>query len=140
MEAVASWIVGLLMLTLPIEWTAATPATCRDVPVAQAPTKTMTQECMATFARGESQLTVIVWTPQVARDGGPMASAENRKGKLLGKDVVVSRTSHFMGKPQEVLVTALTLEEPRAHVLIHAKNTSAKDFQAVLDRVKLAKK
>ena len=139
MEAVASWIVGILMLTLPIEWTAATPAACRDVPVAQAPTKTMTRECSATFARGESQLTVTVWMPLVARDGGPMASAENLKGKLLGKDVVVSRTSHFMGRPQEVLVTALTLENPRAHVLIHAKKTSVQDFQAVLDRVKLAK-
>lgn len=139
MEALASWIVGILMLTLPVEWAAPTPPACRDVPVIHAPPGTKTQECSATFARGDSQLTVIVWKPVVARDGGPMASVEEQKAKLLGKDVIVRRTSQFMGVPQEVLVTSLALESPPAQILIYAKKTSAKDFQAVLDRVKLAK-
>jgi len=139
MEALASWIVGILVLALPADWIAATPAACREVSVVHGPPGANTQECSATFSRAGAELTVIVWKPMVARDGGPMASVEDQKGRLLGQDVIVRRTSQFMGTHQEVLATALALQNPKAHILIYAKKTSAKDFQAVLDRISLAK-
>ena len=57
--------------------------------------------------------------------------------ELLGQDVMVSRTSQFMGSAQEVLVTSAELPKAGAHVLIYAKNTSPEDFQAALDGVSL---
>ncbi|MFT3810732.1 MAG: hypothetical protein QM698_12505 [Micropepsaceae bacterium] len=138
MEAIGSIIVGILMLVLPQGWVAATPAKCEQVPVLHGPPGATSEECRATYARGEAELTVIVWRPVVPRDGGPMVSVEDSKGKLLGQDVMVSRTSQFMGFEQEVLVTSVELPKAGAHVLIYASNTSLEDFQAVLDGVSLA--
>ncbi len=137
MESISAWIVGILMLTLPQGWTETKPAACEQVAVVQGPPNTTSEECIATYTRGESELTVIVWKPVVPRDGGPMVSVEDFKGKLLGQDVMVSRTSQFMGSAQEVLVTSAELPKAGAHVLIYAKNTSPEDFQAALDGVSL---
>lgn len=137
MEAVGSFIVGILMLVLPQGWVEAKPAACTQVAVVQGPPGTTSEECSATYTRGESELTVIVWRPVVPRDGGPMVSVEDSKGKLLGQDVMVSRTSQFMGSEQEVLVTSAELPKAGAHVLIYARNTTPEDFQAVLDGVNL---
>jgi hypothetical protein len=139
MEALSSWIVGILMLTLPAGWLPASPATCREVAVLHGPPGTTAEECGATFSRGAAELTVIVWRPGAPRAGGAMVPAETRKGRLLGTDVTVNRTAQFMGTQQEVLATALTLEDPRAQILVYARKTSAADFQAILDRVSLAK-
>lgn len=138
MEAMASWIVGVLMLMLPPQWTQ-TATTCEQVNVLQSPDGATTEECRGVWSDGAAELTVIVWRPVVARDGGPMESVEDVKGRLLGKDVLVSRTSQFMGTQQEVLVTSLTLTEPEAHILIYAKGVSPETFQAILDGVSLAK-
>jgi hypothetical protein len=138
METMTSWIVGILMLALPSSWTAATPAACQQVSVEGAAPGTMSEECSAVFTNGSAELTVIVWQPVVARDGGPMVSVEDSKGRLLGKDVVVSRTSAFMGLEQEVLTTSLELMKPQAQILIYAKNMSPEDFQHALDGVSLA--
>ena len=138
METMTSWIVGILMLALPSGWTASTPAVCQEVSVIDGPPGTMTEECSAVFTDGSAQLTVIVWRPVVARDGGPMVSVEDGKGRLLGKDVVVSRTSAFIGQEQEVLTTSLELQTPQAQILIYARNLSDVDFQHALDGVSLA--
>jgi hypothetical protein len=136
MEAVTAWILGILMLALPADWTQ-TATTCAEVAVIDGPPGEMTQECSATWTKGAAELTVIVWTPVVARDGGPMESVEDEKGKLLGKDVLVSRTKIFMGTEQEVLVTSLELTEPKAQILVFAKGTTPEEFQALLDQISL---
>lgn len=136
MEAVTAWILGILMLALPADWSQ-TATTCAEVAVIDGPPGEMTQECSATWTKGAAELTVIVWTPVVARDGGPMESVEDEKGKLLGKDVLVSRTKIFMGTAQEVLVTSLELAEPKAQILVYAKGTTPEEFQALLDQISL---
>lgn len=136
MEALTSWLVGVLMLMLPPQWTQSSTG-CDQVPVINGAAGATTEECKAVWTKDGAELTVIVWRPVVARDGGPMESVEDAKGRLLGKDVVVSRTSSFMGVAQEVLVTSVTLTTPEAHVLIYAKGVSDQDFQAILDGVSL---
>jgi hypothetical protein len=136
MEAVTAWILGILMLALPADWSQ-TATTCAEVAVIDGPPGEMTQECSATWTKGAAELTVIVWSPVVARDGGPMESVEDEKGKLLGKDVLVSRTKTFMGTEQEVLVTSLELTEPKAQILVYAKGTTPEEFQALLDQISL---
>ena len=138
MEAITSWIVGILMLALPTGWTQ-TSSKCEEVTVVQGAPDQKTEECSAQWSKGEAQLTVFIWKPVVARDGGPMESVEDNKGKLLGKDVLVSRTSTFMGTAQEVLVTSLELTEPKAQILVYAKGTSPEEFQSILDGVSLGK-
>ena len=138
MEAITSWIVGILMLALPAGWTQ-TSTKCEEVSVIHGAADQKTEECTAQWTKGEAQLTVFIWTPVVARDGGPMESVEDSKGTLLGKDVLVSRTSSFMGTAQEVLVTSLELTEPKAQILIYAKGTSPEEFQSILDSVSLNK-
>jgi hypothetical protein len=137
MEAIGSIIVGILMLVLPEGWVQASAPACTPVAVVQGPPDTTSEECTGTFTRGDGELTVIVWRPVVPRDGGPMVSVEDFKGTLLGQDVMVSRTSQFMGSAQEVLVTSAELKAAGAHVLIYARNTSPEDFQAVLDGITL---
>ena len=138
MEAIGSILVGILMLVLPDGWVQASAPACKQVAVLQGPPDTTSEECIGTFTNGDASLTVIVWRPVVPRDGGPMVSVEDSKGKLLGQDVMVSLTSQFMGVEQEVLVTSADLKEPGAHVLIYASKTTPEAFQAVLDGVTLA--
>jgi hypothetical protein len=139
MEASSSWIVGILMLALPAGWLPASPAACHESAVLHGPPGATAEECSATFSRGASELTVIVWRPGAPRAGGAMVPVEAGKGRLLGSDVTVNRTAQFMGTRQEVLVTALTLQDPRAQILIYARKTDAADFQEILDHVSLAK-
>ncbi len=138
MAEIVSFIVGLLMLALPPGWSEKAPASCQTVNVLVGPPGGTTEECSATYVNGAQELTVIVWRPVVARDGGPMVSVEDFKGKLLGEDVMVSRTSQFLGQAQEVLTTAVTLKSPEAHVLIYAKGVSPEAFQTILDGVSVA--
>lgn len=139
MAAVVSFIVGILMLVLPSGWSEVSPAGCSEVAVQGGDAGQKAEECSAIYKREDgAELTVTVWRPVVARDGGPMVSVEDEKGRLLGQDVMVSRTSQFMGQEQEVLVTSATLTLPAAHVLIYAKGVSATEFQEILDGVALA--
>ena len=68
MEAITSWIVGILMLALPAGWTQ-TSTKCEEVSVIHGAADQKTEECTAQWTKGEAQLTVFIWTPVVARDG-----------------------------------------------------------------------
>lgn len=134
MQAIEWIIVGLLMIMTPAGWSSAHEPACAELAATAGPPAF---ECTGVFVNGEAEITVLVWQPAGPIDGGPMVASAEFPGRLLGQDITITRTSHFMGQDQETLVAEVTLASPGAQVLIHARNTSPEAFQAFLDGVRL---
>ncbi len=113
-----------------------TETKCEKMAVQAGPPGVETEECFASFKpsdRNDQALYVFVWSPVVARDGGPMKSEQDYQGTLLGKPVTINRTSLFMGVKQEVLTASVDVDKPQGHVMVYAKNLDVEAFQRLLD-------
>lgn len=139
MMALKAWLLAFLMFNLAPEWQQ-TRSGCEDVDVTVGPPGQKVNECSAAWKKGEAELYAFVWSPYPPRDGGPMVAVEDIKGRLLGEDITITRTSQFFGSRQEVLVTGLGSKEPEAQILIYARNLAPEEFQFVLDGVERAAK
>lgn len=139
MLLVKSWVVGLLMLSLPVEWEPVASG-CEQVSVVHMPDGPKVRECVGAWRTAQGgELHVFVWRPGAPRDGGPMVAAESWTVPALGQDMKIVRTSTFMGVKQEVLTTAFALSAPeRADVLIYAKGVTREAFAEIVETLKLA--
>lgn len=129
-----AWLFVFLTFNLPAEWTQASAETCESI---QEPIGLHVDECFAAWTNGDKELYAFIWRPHppLSRDRGPMVVAAESPGKLLGKDVTITRTSMFFGQKQEVLTASTTWDVPEATIMIYARNVSLEEFQTLLDGV-----
>jgi hypothetical protein len=132
------WKVGDLNLTLPGNWHLAVQASQR-LP-RPGPPGAESQEDYAEWQvdRDEQpRLHVFWWAPYPPRPGGPLAAAEEWPAVVAGQAASVIRTSQFMGKSQEVLVTHLRRESPAAYGLVYASGLDREGFMAILKTMRI---
>ena len=127
-----AWLIGLLLLSLPADWTQ-TRSGCAPVAGTAFPGGAAVEECSAVWTRGEQEIYAFVWKPFPPRDGGPMVSAAEWPVTFLGRRTRIVRTKTFMGMEQDVLVVAAHIDTPAANVLVYARGLPLEEFTALVE-------
>jgi hypothetical protein len=121
-----AWLIGLLLLSLPADWTQ-TRAGCAPVENAAV------EECSAVWTRGEQEIYAFVWKPFPPRDGGPMVAAQEWPVTFLGHNAKIIRTKTFQGMEQEVLMAAVHVDVPAANVMVYARGLTLDEFRLLIE-------
>jgi hypothetical protein len=137
MIEVKAWLIGLLLLALPADWTQSR-SECGPVANSAIPGSAPVEQCSAVWTRGEQEIYAFVWKPFPPRDGGPMAAAEEWPVTFLGQPSKIVRTKTFMGMEQEVLVAAVHVDAPAANVMVYARGLSLDEFRGLVEGAKQA--
>jgi hypothetical protein len=135
MIEVKAWLIGLLLLSLPADWTQ-TRSQCGPAAHTAAQGAAAIEECHAVWTRGEQDIYAFVWTPFPPRDGGAMVAAEEWPVTFLNQPAKIVRTKMFLGMEQQVLVATAHVETPAANVMVYARGLSLDEFRTLIEGAK----
>lgn len=130
-----AWLIGLLLLSLPADWTQ-TRSACGPVANTAVAGSAPVEECSAVWTHGEQEIYAFVWRPYPPRDGGPMVAAEEWPVTFLGRPAKIIRTKTFQGMEQDVMVAAVHIDAPAANVMVYARGLDLDAFRALIEGAK----
>ena len=97
---------------------------------------TEVRETQAHWKTGEKDIFLFLYEPFPDRDGGPMAIRQSYPVTVLGQQRKLIETSMFFGSEQQVFVTHVSLEEPKAVLMIYSPNLEREEFTAFITSLK----
>lgn len=127
------WVVAFLMVILPADY----QQIRLDVETREGLIPgTEVRETQAHWKAQDKDIFLFLYEPFPDRDGGPMAISQSYPVKVLGQQTKLLETSMFFGSEQRVLVTHVSLEEPKAVLMIYSPNLEREEFTALVTSLK----
>ena len=94
------------------------------------------RETQAHWKGQDKDIFLFLYEPFPDRDGGPMAIRQSYPVTVLGQQTKLIETSMFFGSEQQVFVTHVSLEEPKAVLMIYSPNLEREEFTAFITSLK----